>query len=397
MKALWITSAYPSDIQPGSGVFHETQVLALAKEGVEVTVICPVPKNPSVLRAIKKQYRANQDIPPVYERNGVAVYRPPYTALPGQLRWAQPDKRIARAVLETMEAEGLAPDLIHAHFAMPSGGAARIVAEKEGLPWLLTLHGSDVNVYPHYSRSAMSAFGQSVKAADYILAVGENLADKTKGMTGRSSSVLPIGVDLTRFAAPSGTKQSIRESLQLPLDKKLVVFVGRLTKAKGIFELAAALEWLSEDVALIFVGDGPGKNKLQQHPELNSRLFLAGQVENERVKDYLFASDAFALPSYTEGMPTVVIEALALKVPVICTNVGGVPDLFGPHKELLIQPKSVSSLVERIRDVVEQGGFSPDIQQELYERVQENYDAQRNAGLLKEAYLKVVKPAGVPV
>jgi teichuronic acid biosynthesis glycosyltransferase TuaC len=204
-------------------------------------------------------------------------------------------------------------------------------------------------------------------------------------------------VDLTRFAAPLGTKQGVRKTLKLPLDKKLVVFVGRLTKAKGVFELAAALESLSEDSAIVFVGDGPAKNKLKQHPEYNSRLFLAGQVENERVKDYLFASDAFALPSYTEGMPTVVIEALALKVPVICTNVGGVPDLFGKHGDLLIEPKSVSSLAERIKGILEQNLFNPDIQQELYERVQENYNAQRNAGQLKEAYLKVVKSARVPV
>ncbi|MFS0636155.1 glycosyltransferase family 4 protein [Mesobacillus foraminis] len=397
MKVLWITSAYPSDIHPGSGVFHETQVQALRKEGVDVTVICPVPKNPSVLGVLKKQYRANQEIPAFYRRNGVAVHRPAYTALPGQLRWAQPDKRIADAVLQVVEAEQLEPDVIHAHFAMPSGGAARVIAEKMGLPWLLTLHGSDVNVYPHYSGNAMRAFKQSVLAADQVLAVGENLADKTEEMTGRSSSVLPIGVDLTRFAAPLGTKQGVRKTLKLPLDKKLVVFVGRLTKAKGVFELAAALESLSEDSAIVFVGDGPAKNKLKQHPEYNSRLFLAGQVENERVKDYLFASDAFALPSYTEGMPTVVIEALALKVPVICTNVGGVPDLFGKHRNLLIEPKSVSSLAERIKGVLDQNLFNPDIQQKLYKRVQEKYSAQRNAGQLKEAYLNVVKSARLPV
>ena len=391
MKALWLTCVYPSDNQPGRGVFHETQVQSLIRLGIDVTVICPIPRRTAFFRYFQKSYHVNKNFPFIEQRKGVTVYRPDYLALPGQLRWVQPDKRIAAAVMKTMSEHELAPDIIHAHFAMPSGGAARIVAEQKKLPWILTLHGSDVNVYPFYSNSAKQAFLQTVKAANSVLAVAGKLQEKTKELAGRESLVIPIGIDLSQFQQPEQTKLQIRKTLQLPEDKKLIVFVGRLTEEKGVFELARALDYLSNEMAVVFVGDGPAKEKLKRNPEFNNRLFLTGEVDNKRVRDYLFASDVFALPSYTEGMPTVVIEAIALKIPVICTAVGGIPELFGEHKDLLIEKKSISSLVHRIQSVIYRGLYTPRIQNDLFEHIQKNYHACRNASLLKETYERTLE------
>jgi teichuronic acid biosynthesis glycosyltransferase TuaC len=391
MKVLWITSVYPSDEQPGSGVFHETQVQALIQLGIEVTVLSPVPRNLSLFRYMRKQYRVNNKIPFKYQRKGVTVYRPDYLALPGQLRWAQPDKRIAGSILETMSEYGIEPDLIHAHFAMPSGGAARIVSKQKKIPWVLTLHGSDVNIYPNYSIRSKKAFINAVKNADHVLAVDASLQKKTKEIAERDSTVLPIGVDLTKFQQQEQTKQELRRRLQLPEDKKLIVFVGRLTEAKGVFELAHALEFLPNEIAVLFVGDGPAKENLRRNRELNKRLFLIGQVDNERVNEYLLASDVFTLPSYTEGMPTVVIEAIASKIPVISTAVGGVPELFGVHRNLLIESKSVASLVERIQDVLYRDQYTANAKDELFEYIQKNYHVHHNATLLKDAYKKVIE------
>jgi teichuronic acid biosynthesis glycosyltransferase TuaC len=393
MNALWVTSAYPSDQLPGSGVFHETQAQALIRLGVEVTVISPLPKSPAVLRLLKKKYRSGQEIPEVYERKGITVYRPNYLALPGQLRWAQPDKRLSKVILQTVNKYKLQPDLIHAHFAMPSGGATRRVADELKLPWLLTLHGSDVNIYPTYSSGARKAFIKTIEAANNVLAVGGSLSQKTKEMTGRESLVLPIGINLNQFQPSAESKDQIRQRLQLPEHKKIITFVGRLTEAKGIQELTKALDDLSEEVAVVFVGDGPAKVRLNQHPELNRRLYLTGQVENERVKDYLLASDVFALPSYTEGMPTVVIEAIALKVPVVCTAVGGLPDLFGNYRDLLIEPKSVSQLVKQIHEVLYGDRSSQKIINDLYSHIQANFRVDQNAKVLKDTYIRTVEEA----
>ncbi|WP_409291946.1 teichuronic acid biosynthesis protein TuaC [Peribacillus sp. SCS-37] len=397
MKALWITSAYPSEIQPGSGVFHETQAKALTKLGVEVSVVCPVPKRISSLLPLKERYRELGEIPKEYIRNGIRVLRPEYTALPGQLRWAQPGKRIAEAVYRTGIIEELEPDLIHAHFAMPSGGAARLLSKRTGLPWLLTLHGSDVNVYPHYSRSARAAFIHSMRDAHSVLSVGGRLREKALSISGRDSSILPLGVDLARFQTTSEPKAVTKKRLRLPADKKIVLFAGRLTREKGVFELADSLKRLRADTAVVFAGAGPAAARLREYPEFGDRLFLTGEVENREIRDYMNASDVFALPSYTEGMPTVVIEALALKLPVAATLVGSLPELFGKYSRLLFEPRQEDQLAERITEYLKGGMDLEAMKKELFEKIHEHYHAGRNALLLKEEYSRVIQGAGISI
>lgn len=392
IKVLWITSVYPTDEQPGNGVFHETQVQELKKHGIEVTVICPTPYNPPVLRLLKRKYQLTPK-PSLYERNGITVYSPKYTAYPGQLRWLQPDKRIAKAVLATIKENNLKFDLIHAHFAMPSGGACRIVAKELRNPWVLTLHGSDVHIYPSFSKGAERIFCQTVLSADKVIAVGKNLAEKAKDKTGRDSIILPIGIDLSRFSHPLISKRHVRKQLNLPEDKKIIIFVGRLVKEKGIFELAESLAYLPEDTVVFFIGNGPERSALQQHAMYNKQLFLLGQMENERVVDYMYAGDIFALPSYSEGMPTVIIEAISLKIPVVCTAVGGVPDLFGKYKDKLIEPKSVRDLALKLHEYLVKKEDTSKLCEELYEHIQELYGAKKNAEQLIGHYTSLISPA----
>ncbi|WP_400245100.1 glycosyltransferase family 4 protein [Niallia sp. JL1B1071] len=390
MKILWITSVYPSEENPGNGVFHETQVKALTSLGVEVTVINPIPLNAAIIRVWKKRYREKK-LPYLEMRNGVNVYRPVYRATPGQLRWFQPDKRIAGSILKTLKKEKLNFDFIHAHFAMPSGGATRIVAAECQKPWLLTLHGSDVHIYPSFSRSSERIFQKTVKSADEVIAVGEHLAATAELKTGRKCTPLPIGIDLTTFklTATSLLKAKHKEELALPKSKKIILYIGRLVKEKGIFELAEALPYLPEEYVVVYVGDGPEKERLQRQEMYNERLFLVGQIPNDKVREYLLASDIFILPSYSEGLPTVVIEAMALKIPIICTNVGGVPDLFGEYSNLLIQPRSVQEIVTKVKEFSDDPSLYEKVTDLLYQRVHTNYSADDNAKRLIEKYQEV--------
>lgn len=386
MKILWITSVYPSSMKPGEGVFHETQVQELQKLGLDITVICPRPFHSAPVRMLKKAYR-KKDARPEYEiRKGIPVYRPFYRAVPGQLKWAQPHRRIASSVLKTMKQHDLHPDLIHAHFAMPSGGAAAVVSESAQIPYVLTLHGSDVNVYPHYSKGAFKAFKRAVGSASVVLAVSHKLQEEAKKLSGFDSSVLPIGIQLSRFQGNEETKEEIRKRLGLPLDQRLAVYVGRLVREKGIFELSEAIESLQDSPKAVFVGDGPAKSTLTQKGHI-----VTGQVPNHQVRDYLLAADLFVLPSYSEGMPTVVIEALALRVPVICTDVGGVSSLFGKHQHLLIKPKSAQALAEAITRYEHEQIWKPEVADDLYETVQAQFDAGKNAKALHHQYQTVTK------
>ncbi|MEK5135799.1 glycosyltransferase [Bacillus sp. FSL W8-0645] len=387
MKVLWLTSVYPSEKHPSEGVFHETQVQELLKQGIQVTVICPNPVNPPVLRMLKASYRQKKDLPEQEVRNGVTVYRPPYTALPGQLKWAQPSKRIASTVLSAMQRYQLSPDFIHAHFAMPSGGAAAVIQKKTQIPYLLTLHGSDVNVYPSYSKGAHAAFETAVKQASAVLTVSEELAKKTHDMTKVEAKCLPLGIPLQSFSKTEEDQQGIRKKLGLPLHDKLVVFVGRLVKEKGLLELADAVSGL-DGVKAVFVGKGPLAKELTERA--GASILLPGQVPNDQVKDYLIAADLFALPSYSEGMPTVVLEALALKVPVIATRVGGLPTLFSSYQHLLVDPHSVNQLKEAIHAYLYENRWNEQVKNDLYQIVHTEYSSANNTKQLIQQYEKVL-------
>ncbi|ALC82515.1 MULTISPECIES: teichuronic acid biosynthesis protein TuaC [Bacillus] len=384
MKVLWITSTYPSEQNPGTGIFHETQAQALKRLGIHVEIICPKPVNLPFIRGLKKQYKMNENVPAYEIRNGIPVHRPSYRAVPGQLKWAQPHKRIAGAVLRTMKNNSIKPDLIHAHFAMPSGGAAAIVSESASVPYVLTLHGSDVNVYPHYSRSAYQAFLLAVQSASMVFSVSEELKKKAEEMAGVSPVFLPIGVDFHRFQKPALDKMELRKAHALPADKVILTFVGRLVKDKGVYELAEAVKRLESNYFAVFIGDGPEKEALQS--SLGEKAKFTGQIANSLVTEYLSLSDLFVLPSYREGMPTVVIEALALETPVLSTAVGGVPSLFGRHKDLLVSPQSADALLNAIVDFTEKDTYTPEIVKELHEQVRLEYDADRNAKFLADHY-----------
>lgn len=197
---------------------------------------------------------------------------------------------------------------------------------------------------------------------------------------------MPIGIQLSRFQENDQTKEEIRKNLGLPLDQRLAVYVGRLVKEKGIFELSEAIEMMEEAPRAVFVGDGPAKSLLMQKGHI-----VTGQVPNHRVREYLLAADMFVLPSYSEGMPTVVIEALALRVPVICTDVGGVASLFGKHRHLLIEPKSAQALANTISLYAQDQIWQPEVADELYQIIHTQYDAGKNARALYDQYQMVLK------
>ncbi len=102
------------------------------------------------------------------------------------------------------------------------------------------------------------------------------------------------------------------------------------------------------------------------------------------------AADLFALPSYSEGMPTVVLEALALKVPVIATRVGGLPSLFSTYQHLLVEPRSTSQLKEAIHACLYENRWNEQVKSDLHEMVHTEYSSEHNAKHLIQQYEKVL-------
>ncbi len=368
MKILWITSVYPSSLKPGEGVFHETQVQEPQKLGLDITVICPRPFHSAPVRMLKKAYRKR--MPDRSMRLGRGTGSPAFlssSSRPAEVGSASPENRISRFKNDETARHTSGSD--PCAFCHAIGRAAAVVSESERIPYVLTLHGSDVNVYPHYSKGAFKAFNRAVGSASAVLAVSHKLQEETKTLSGFDSSVLPIGIQLSRFQENEQTKKK-SEKTRASARSASGGLCGTARQGERHFELSEAIESLKEPPKAVFVGDGPAKSLLIQKGHI-----VTGQVPNHKVRDYLLAADMFVLPSYSEGMPTVVIEALALRVPVICTDVGGVASLFGKHQHLLIKPKSAQALAEAITLYEHEQIWKPEVADDLYEIVQAQFDA----------------------
>ena len=153
---------------------------------------------------------------------------------------------------------------------------------------------------------------------------------KEFNLTQKKIAVMPNWIDLQAFRR-DGTKESIRRELDLPLDRKIVLFVHRLSERKGagkIIQIASAVQ--EQSALFVVIGDGPLRKEIQDALEKNGLkkdILLLGKIPHRDVAAYFFASDIFIMPSEEEGFPHVLLEAMAAGLPFVATSVGGVRDI----------------------------------------------------------------------
>ena len=178
----------------------------------------------------------------------------------------------------------------------------------------------------------------------------ESMADYyVKNLKVKREKVLVLynDIDDKRFESVNEADQkALKEKLGIPIDKKVVLFVHRLTPVKRfsyqIPFLAESEDFRRANAILIVVGGGPEENIIYE--EYKKSLFkdciqLIGKVPNAEIMDYYKVADVFINPSYSEGFPRVVIEAMSSGLPVVATDVGGTRDIMGPEQKKFLVDK----------------------------------------------------------
>ena len=378
MRAAFLVTGYPV---PGSigGVFHRTLAEALVRAGVEVEVVAPVPRVPRPLAHFNARWADYGRLPEQQVADGVLIKRPRYWQLPRANYLGTRHDAFARCLRVATERRF---DIIHAHFAYPCGLAASEVGAGLGVPVVLTLHGGDVNAFPQMNRRTRRLFGEAVNGATAVLAVSEALAERAYQLSGRKPAVMPIGLNLRRFDRLP-TSDEARKLLGLPVDSTIILFVGSLLEAKGVSLLLRSLQDLPQKKVLgVFVGDGPLRAAVVNHPKALS----VGAIPNERVPLYMRAADVLVLPSFSEGMPTALVEAGAAGVPVVATAVGGISELLDGDRGVVIPPGKGSDLAGALARVFQDPSAARERSVRLRDHVLRNYDVDRNAKSLIQLY-----------
>ena len=387
MKILWITSGYPWPGNPYGGIFFQTQAQALSRLGVTVAVEAVVPWIPAPVAWISSRHAHQRSAPRHQVEENLRIHRLSYFAHRYHHFLGWPHLLLARQILKNLPFK---PDLIHGHFAYPIGLASVLAARRLGIPSVITLHGSDVNHDPTATWFGSRRFRLAVTGADHVLCVSQALREKTRALTGRTPEYLPIGVNLRRFTASSKRAQA-RKDLNLPADRAIILYIGNLWPFKGVQIALDALSDSSLAGALgVFVGSGP----LGPAVASQANCLWRESVPNPLVPSYLAAADLLILPSYAEGLPTVLVEAGACGTPVLATRVGGIPELLQQDRGRLIEPGSAPALREAILDVLARPEVARQQAERLREHVREAFDADLNAGHLLRVYQELVSRSG---
>ena len=330
----WLTNGYPWAGDPVGGIFFQTQARAVAALGIPITVVTPTPMVPWPLGRMRARWRSYLQAPLQASDAGVQVIRPRYPNVPGQPDWAMPDRAVAAAAWRCRHSWDESA-ILHGHYAI-TGLAAWRLARRARRPYFLTFHGDDINTWPGPHPRRRGDLRAAVRGAQAVFAVSRALAQRVSDETGVDPVVLPIGCDHASIQRDLVPRPEAREALGLPADRVVVLFVGYLQREKGVHELASAILKLGEPFQGVFVGDGPEAGYGVADEQSRRLLRYVGARPHDEVIRYMAAADVLVLPSYGEGLPTVLVEAGSVGLPVIASAVGGIPELLGEDRGTLL-------------------------------------------------------------
>jgi teichuronic acid biosynthesis glycosyltransferase TuaC len=322
--------------------------------------------------------------------DGVRVARPLYPNMPNQPSWARADQLIARAAWGARR-DWTGARLVHGHSAV-EGLAAWRLARRAALPLVLTFHGSDIYRWPEENRDRLEDLRRALREARAVIAVSAALADRIRETAGVEAIHLPLGSDHGSLSAAAIPRREARRTLGLADDRVVVLFVGHLLRAKGVRELADAIVQLGDPFTGVFVGGG---SELGYGGDSGHMLIrYTGERPHEDVVRYMCAADVLVLPSYSEGLPTVLVEAGALRLPVIASSVGGIPELLGTGRGTILSEVSSPVIADALRAFVATRSDAEAAALRLHAFVRERYDVDANAARLLDLYRSVAAPSG---
>jgi glycosyltransferase involved in cell wall biosynthesis len=354
MKILALTNLYPNPYQPHRAPYNRHQFRMLA-ELHPLRVIAPLAWTDEWSARRRKEPALPASRRVVHD--GLTVDHPRYWYTPKLLRgyygkfFLASVRRTFRKVLDEFR-----PDVVFAPWAYPDGYAAVELARQAGLPVVVQVHGSDIRQLRQFpARRAGTAL--AVSKAQGVIAVCRDLASGVIALGAAPQRVRVIidGVDRTRFSP--GCKRQAQDRLELPADVRHLLFVGNLVPVKGIDVLLDACRRLPSDERwqLHLIGEGPQRLALQRQAKalgIEQHVTFHGALAHEQLPDWFRAADLLVLASRSEGVPNVLLEAMACGLPFVASQVGGIPEIAGLGASALVPPERPDALAAAMSDML---------------------------------------------
>jgi glycosyltransferase involved in cell wall biosynthesis len=360
-KIAYLTGEYPR----ASDTFIQREVANLRQLGHEV-LTCSIRTTGTEHLVGPEQREEHARTFKVLE-----AVRNPATTLKAHLRWMKTPERYFSALrlawqtapkgvkgrlynlIYFVEAGVLAARLaddrvthLHNHIAKASCTVAMLAGALSGIRWSFAIHGPDIFFEPHHWRIDEKAARASFVACISHFCRSQLMCFADAGHWDKLH-IVHCGVDPSRYA-PSEERGSLQ-----------ALFVGRLAGVKGVPILIEAMASLAEkypELTLRLVGDGPDRTALEAEVVrrgLQDRMIFLGYQSQSEVAEELSRTDIFVLPSFAEGVPVVLMEAMASCVPVLTTRIAGVPELVEDGVSgRLVPPGDVTAFAQALDDML---------------------------------------------
>ena len=178
-----------------------------------------------------------------------------------------------------------------------------------------------------------------------------------------------------------------------------ILCVGRLVATKGQHILILAAERLLQagrKIQVRFVGDGPDRKELEEMVRdrgLSDDILFEGAVNQDRIRPFYEAADVFALASFAEGIPVVLMEAMAMEIPCVASGINGIPELIRDGEDgLLVAPSDIEGLACTLERLMDDPALRESLGKAGRVRVQQSYDLAKSADRLAEVFRRRLEP-----
>lgn len=377
MRVLVIANNFPTPDAPEDGIYVLRQLQALRALGHAFAVIRAFPFAPPV----GNRWGRYAAVPAAYEIDAIPVRALRTFSLPRELLLETYGRQLAGRVRRASLDFGA--ELIHAQGLLSSGAIAQAAA----MPYVLTGHGTDTYDMP-WRRAGMTRAGRlAARAAVRTCAVSGFVAAHLRRLGAGEVRIVPNGADDGLFYPAE--RRSARERLGVPQERAIVAFAGRLQRWKGIVDLVEAAGQIRDLAPLVILaGDGPDRAAAERVArERGVELRVLGMVPQTSIAELFAASDVVALPSYREGLPTVLCEAMLAGRAVVASTAGGIPEVVRDGETgLLHEPGDTMALANAMRAILSDDVLRNRFEREAYARANDRLTWAANARAYDAVY-----------
>lgn len=367
LKVLFITPWYPTAENPVSGIFVREHAKAAFLYN-DVVVLHLDGYSQSVKGAFGFQVTIQEGIRSIrfnYRKFPIAFINSEFV---GEFNSICSAMLAFRRICK----EGFKPDIIHAN-VYTSGILAVIIGKVFRIPVVITEHFS---AFPRkiLSKREINKAKFAFKRAQYVLPVCKSLQEAIEFYGIKASfKIIPNAVDTSVFYYDASIKKD--ENF------KQVLFVGLLSPQKGLEYLLRACRELKDkrhDIIINIIGDGPNR---QEYERLANGLGISDVVKFHGIKtkkeiaDFMRRSHIFILTSLYENLPCVLIEALTSGLPIVATNVGGIPEIINENVGILVEPKNSHTFAIAIENMIHKLPIYPSLEISEYSQKKFSYEA----------------------